>query len=211
MKRLFLIAIALGLAADPSSAQIVCPDSMSATVTFSRTFSGIYRPGEPYDVVTISPDGSGETFASLGITIGVRLRDCNGVPLVGIPAQEIVLFNSAMCICPGGNIADAPTDLEGRTTFSGSLAASGCVNSIAVFADGVFVATLPIKFNSADALPASPCAVDASDFSALASKIGSEVGEAPYSICQDFNEDGYIDASDVSYFASARGIINECQ
>lgn len=210
MNRISLVAfLVLGLVVGSASAGDVCLDHSTATATFSNTFSGIYRPGQPYDVVTLLPDGSGETFASVGITIEVYLRNCVGTPLAGVPAQEIILFNSGLCICPG-NIADAPTDLQGRTTFSGTLRASGCVSNIMVIALGIPIATLPVTFNSADAVPASPCAVDAGDLSALAARIGSEVGEALYSICQDFNEDGYIDASDFSYFASARGIINEC-
>jgi len=211
MNRIILaLFLALGLVPDPShSGDAICVGPSTATATFSHTFSGIYRPGEPYDVVTILPDGSGETFASVGITIEVYLRNCAGAPLAGVPAQEVVLYNSNLCICPGGNIADAATDAQGRTTFSGSLQAGGCANNISVFADGIGIATLPIKFNSADAVPASPCAVDAGDLSAIAAKLGSEVGEAPYSICLDLNEDGYIDASDISSVASALG--NRCE
>ena len=39
------------------SADIVCPDSSYATVQFTRTFTGVYRPGQPRDVVTVGPGG----------------------------------------------------------------------------------------------------------------------------------------------------------
>src|SRR5262245_33318931 len=91
-------------------ADIVCPDSSYCTVTFTN-------PAK--NRVTIAPNGAGETFAGTGITIRVFLKNCNGAPLVGVPLQEINIFNSALCICPGGNVADAATDANGMTTFSG--------------------------------------------------------------------------------------------
>jgi hypothetical protein len=164
----------------------------------------------PYDVLTVRPDGSGETFAATGITIRVYIKDCNGVPLPGIPREEIVIFNNRMCFCPGGNIADQPTDANGVTTFSGTLAAGGCVENPVPVAtivvwDGAVIGTLPVKFNSPDAVPASPCQVDASDFSALVQRRGAQVGQPNYSICFDYNEDGSIDASELSLFANALG------
>jgi len=210
MPRFTLASIlVIGFLAAPSHADMPCPAQCSATATFANTFSDNYRPGEPYDVVSILPDGSGETLASVGITIEIYIRNCNGTPVAGVAAQEIVMFSPSLCICPLGNIADAPTDQQGRTTFTGTLRAGGCADNVSFYEDGVWFATLPLKFNSADAVPASPCAVDAGDLSAIAAKLGSEVGEAPYSICLDLNEDGYIDASDISSVASALG--NRCR
>lgn len=189
-------------------ADIVCPDSSYCTVSFSKTYTGSYRTGQPYDYVTISPDGGGETFAGTGITIEVCLRNCLGMPLVGVPRQEIVLYHPALCICPGGNIADAATDINGCTSFSGTIAGGGCIPSgsgLDVFADGVWLCELPVKVNSADAVPASPCFVDASDIAALATVLGKQVGQAGYTICRDLNESGRIDAGDVAYLASQLG------
>jgi hypothetical protein len=47
------------------------------------------------DRLTVVPDGSGDTFASLGITIRVFVKDCNGAPLVGVPRHQIVIYTPA--------------------------------------------------------------------------------------------------------------------
>jgi len=176
-----------------ASADIVCADSSYCIVSFTN-------PAK--DRITISPNGNGDTFASTGITVQVFLKNCQGAALVGVPAAEVVLFNSNLCICPGGNIADAATDVNGRTTFSGTIRGGGCVTSLQVFADGVAICNTTIKTNSWDALPSSPCFVDAGDLAALATKLGLPM---QYSICSDWNEDGFIDAGDVASFAQQLG------
>src|SRR5262249_50822580 len=69
---------------------ITTPDSCQVVVHFARTYSGNYRPGQPYDTITIAPGGRGETFAGTGITIDVQLRTAGtGQPMVGVPREEI--------------------------------------------------------------------------------------------------------------------------
>src|SRR5262249_45553298 len=130
-----LVAFAIDGMAAIAAADIVCPDSSYCTVAFTN-------PAK--DRITISPAGTGDTFAGTGITIRVFLKNCQGAPLVGVPLQEIVLFNSGLCICPGGNIADAATDMNGMTGFSGTLRGGGCVESLQVFADGVRLCSLAV-------------------------------------------------------------------
>src|SRR5262245_9338481 len=192
-----LAALAIASIGSIASADIVCPDSSYCTVTFTN-------PAK--NRITIGPS-RGDTFAGAGITIRVFLKNCQGQPLVGVPLQEIVLFNSGLCICPGGNVADAATDLNGMTTFSGSIHGGGCVESFQVFADGVGICSIPVKTNSWDALPSSPCFVDAGDLAALSPRLGSSAipPVGMYSICFDWNEDGFIDAGDVASFASPLG------
>ena len=161
--------------------------------------------------MTVVPDGSGETFTQFGITIRVFVRNCQGQPIVGLPAQNISLFSPSLCICPGGAISDAGTDANGMATFSGSLRAGGCATSLDVYADGVFIGTLrgpgpdfvTVKLNSWDAAQqgTSPCYTDSSDFAAFAQRLGRAV---LYSICFDYNETGgpMIDSSDLASFAS---------
>ena len=173
-----------------------CLDSTYCTLTFTD-------PAK--DRITISPAGTGDTFAATGITIRVILRNLQGQPFIGVPAEEIVLFHPELCICRGGNTADAPTDMNGMATFSGTIRGGGCVNSLFLAVDGVFICELPVKTNSWDALPASPCFVDAGDLAALSTRLGSQEGDANYSICSDFNEDTRIDAGDVASFASQLG------
>lgn len=202
----WVLAGALGsMLATPCLADIICPQLSYCTVVFTRTYDGLYQPGLPYDYVTIAPNGAGETFSGTGIGIRVYLKNCNGAPLAGVPAQEIVLYHGNLCICPGGNIADHATDINGMTSFFGTMRAGGCADQLTVFADGVPIGALPVKVNSPDRIPASPCFVDPSDLAHLAAALGSEAGEANYTICLDFNEDGYVDSSDLSFFASLRG------
>jgi len=180
------------------------PDSSFVLVTFDKTYMGNYRPGEPYDYVTIAADGQGETFAESGISITLFLRTSDGRNCVGIPAQEIQLYSPDLCICPGGSIADRPTDLNGMTSFSGTIAGGGCTEMLSIYFNGVRIGTTGVKINSTDTGLASPCATDAGDFSALAARLGRP---EQWSICFDYNESGppTIDAGDLSYFAAVLG------
>jgi hypothetical protein len=213
--------------AGPAAADIVCPDSSYCTVVFNRTYgTNSQFAGDLYDYVTIAPDAAGETFFNLNgvnepdgladIDIRVYLRNCSGAPLVGVPAQEVVVFNSALCICPGGNISDAGTDVNGCARFTGTMAAGGCVTSLDVFADGVFICTLTgqgartVKVNSPDYAhqATSPCFTDGSDLAFFATQLGkNDAGR----ICSDFNElsqaapNDNIDGSDLAFFASFLG------
>lgn len=201
------VMLILGLVTNAAFGSIPDPNFSYCEVTFARTYTGLYNPGQPYDCVTILPGGSGETFAATGITIRVHLVDAGMNPMWGVPAQDIVLYDSGLCLCPGGNIADFPTDVTGTTTFSGTLSGGGSASSLTVYAMGVLIGTLPIKINSPDTGLASPCAVDASDLSAWSTARGATVGQANYSLSLDFNEDGAIDASDLSFWANARGLM----
>jgi len=208
----------LALAATTVSAQVSHCDCVpmdtcegilaDVDLQFSRVFEGAYRPGEPYDVLTIDPACTGETFEEMGITLRVRLRcELSGLFLVGLPAEDIILFNTQVCMCSGYKTADAPTDENGWTTFSGTICGGGCATSLTLIADGIFVTNIPIRTNSPDIATASPCHVDASDLSALAQRLGRPES---YNICFDYNESGppTIDAGDLSYFASTLG--NQC-
>lgn len=216
-----LAALFAASLAAPVAADIVDPDSSYCVVTFNRTYgSGSQFVGQPYDYVTIAPDAAGETFFNVNginepdgladIAISVFLRNGQGAPLVGVPAQEVVVFNSQLCICPGGNISDAGTDSNGMAEFTGTLAAGGCVTSLDVYADGVFICTLSsagrnVKTNSPDYAHqgTSPCFSDASDLGFLATQLGRPAASR---ICSDFNELGTtIDASDLAFFASFLG------
>src|SRR5215510_7306511 len=100
--------LVLACSAGRATADIVCPDSSYCTVSFATT----------KDRITIVPDGRGDTFAGTGITIKVYLKNCNGAPLVGVPREEVVIYNAGLCVCTGGNVADGATDANGCTSFS---------------------------------------------------------------------------------------------
>jgi hypothetical protein len=76
--------------------------------------------------------------------------------------------------------------------------------SAPVFAGIVCHRDGPVRTNSPDHVPASPCHVDAGDISALASRLGNA---DRYSICFDYNETGppTINAGDLSFFAHVLG------
>jgi len=191
LKKSLVVALVAVCFAGTAAADIVCPDSSYCVVNIGTK-----------DRVTIAPNGAGETFAATGITIQVYLRNCNGAPLVGVPRQEIVIYNSGLCICPGGNVADAATDVNGMAAFSGTIRGGGCVESLTIFADGIAICTIPVKTNSPDHVPASPCAVDAGDLGSFAARLGIP---AQYNICWDYNETGAIDAGDLAFFTSFLG------
>lgn len=218
-----MTALVAACFAGTASADVVCADSSYCEVVFAATFSGSYQTGLDYNNVTINPDGSGDTFTTPfvgwpgpgpAIDIRVYARNCQGDPLEGIPLTEIQLFNSALCICPGGNTADAATDVNGCTTFTGSIAGGGCASSLDVYVDGVFICTIPVSVNSADFAGGNAnCATDAGDAADLSPYIGSDItgntGPPPtnqtYDICRDYIENGFIDAGDVAFLASKLG------
>ena len=205
----FLLLASSGV--ESSTAQCYDTDEYISVieVPFSRHFEGTYRHGEPFDVVTIRPDGGGETFADAGIEIRVRLlcqpRYGGGPakPIQGLPAEQIILFSYDLCLC-SYKTADGPTDSEGWTTFSGSIAGGGCTESLTLWGDGIYFGTIPVRVNSTDVGGAtSACVTDASDLAVLSTVLGRP---SAYSICFDYNESGSpVDASDLAYFAAALG------
>ena len=192
---LLALALPVSVAAEHNFA-----DSIRVEVTFNGTYNGTYRPGEPYDYLTVTPDGTGETLADTGILVEVFAVSPQGDPYVGIPASEIVLFSPDLDFCFPLNPADGPTDENGYTTFTGTIGAGGCVQSLDVYIDGIFIAQIPININSPDFSGVSALHVDASDLAQFAQRLGDEDG---WDICFDFNESGppTIDASDLAFFA----------
>ena len=178
------------------AAQVECVDSSYAFVTFAG--------GK--DRITIAPNGGFETLAGNGITIHVYMRNCQGVARPGISGNDIVVWNVNLCLCSGGYHADADTDENGHTTFTGVIRGGGCVESLDVFGEGVHIATVPVKTNSPDDVSLSPCHVDMSEVGVLSSRFGNP---SAYTICGDWNESGAIDAGEVAYLAAFLGA--ECQ
>ncbi len=224
-----LLAVCL---ANNTAADVVCPDSSYVEVIFNRTYPDNSQfAGQPYDYLTIAPSGKGETFRNvngvneydglLDIEVRVYIRNCQGVPIAGIPAAQINLFSNSLCICPGGSDADIiseqpdgpGTDANGMATFTGSLNAGGCTSQLDVYADGMFIGTLmdatgrTVKVNSADQahLLSTPCWIDTQDVAGFAS-VFTQLAANAGNICVDLNERGkYIDASDLAAYAFARG------
>lgn len=68
-----------------------------------------------------------------------------------------------------------------------------------VWGDDCPIAVISVKANSPDADADGD--VDASDVSTFAHALGARVGDPRYTICLDLNEDGSIDAGDISFLA----------
>ncbi|MFQ5600458.1 MAG: hypothetical protein ACE5G2_07885 [Candidatus Krumholzibacteriia bacterium] len=138
-------------------------------VTFDRVYTGNYRPGEPYDYVTVDPAGTGEGFAEVGITIRLRvICQPHGWRIQGIPAEDPVLFSNSLCMCAPIKTADRPTDEDGWTSFGGTIQAGGCARGLEVYADDLYLTTLPVNIISTDTGLASPYFTDEADLAALA-------------------------------------------
>jgi hypothetical protein len=200
-------------------ADLICTDSSYVVVAFHRTYdTGSQFAGQPYDRLTIDPSGSIETFFDVNgvseadllpdIEVRVYLRNCQGEPLVGVPPQSFALFSPDLCLCVSEG-ADAPTDANGCTTFTGALEGGGTAASLDVFADGVFIGTLQdgtgrtVKVNSPDFSGVSACFVDLSDLAAFATTYGEAAVFHPEA---DFNElDSTIDLGDLAYFVLLLG------
>lgn len=215
-----MTALVAACFAGSASADVVCADSSYCVVNFLLTYSGSYQNGQPYNIVTINPDGNGETFAvptpgyvgPVAIDIRVYARNCQGDPLEGIPNTEVVLFNSALFICNGGNSADAATDVNGCTSFTGSIAGGGCASTLDIYIDGVFICTINVGINSTDWAGGSAgngfC--DSGDAAGLAGYLGANIlgatgpppNNLPYTICADYTENGFIDSGDVAFLSS---------
>jgi hypothetical protein len=197
---------ALSLASG-SQAGVVCPDSSYVIVDFACRFTGTYRTGEPKDVVTIAPGPDGETLAENGITIRAYLRDCQGRPMVGVPADSVYLSNTYLCACfSGGTAADGPTDSLGCTKFTGRVRGGGCWNELYLVVGCTIVAEVPVKTNSPDITFAQPCLVGLDE----STNFRQHVIWGIYSICFDFNEDGSLDAADYAQLIS-RYMTQSCE
>src|SRR5262245_40656126 len=129
-RTMFVTAAVVACFAGTAAAGVVCADSSYVTVQYTASVRLTISPG---------PNG-GETLQQQGITVKVYLKDCDsGAPIVGVPREDIILWSNALLICPNGSVADAATDANGATSFTGSIRGGGCTNNLVVFADGVFI------------------------------------------------------------------------
>jgi hypothetical protein len=150
-------------------------------------------------VILICPQGDGETLADKGLTISVTVRDNVGVPVPGIPAQDFWLIGceDLITLCNGVSSIDAtgPTDANGMTTFTGTIAGSGCDASIQVVAQGYILRDenclplcLPVAVRSPDQKSANGGGPDgivtSADFAYFG--ISYQSPPKPYNACHDF-------------------------
>ena len=166
--------------------------------------------------VFVLPDGSGPPLSMANVfggaqadaTITLTLYDGYGDPIAGYPAEDMWLETGmgGLQFCEGSGIADANTDANGMTTFSGSFRGGGYSDLdggeplFVVVADDVLTSGpgFQIVFNSADIN--GDLQVDVADEDLFTSDFFGS-----YNYRSDFNWDGVVNISDSILFQSGMG------
>ena len=171
-------------------------------------------PGGDFEMIKKGCDGTGDY-------IWVEIRECSDNPVPGIPFTDfwINACDAArrLYLCAESIIADSSTGMNGRTTFSGILRAGGCVPS-----GGIWIAVqgkiikgpypsctgnicLPIIIKSPDITGAGgkpDGIVNLSDLIPFGFSYNKNQGQAGYSPCCDYNDDGKCNLSDFAFFGT---------
>jgi len=190
-------------------AQEGCPDMNLSTVV--QNIQGD-------TALLITPDGSGARLSEatqndgslVDATIFLTLfSNCPPTgPLVGYPAEDMWLESTAgsLVFCSGGSIADAATDDQGSTTWSGPLGGGGSdPGTCVIMLPGGLTpnqSSLILKFNSPDLN--ADLVVNLTDVSGFAQDFFSHT----YAFRSDFHFDDVVNLSDLSVMADAVG--NTC-
>jgi len=185
----------------PSSAQLELTIYWCATV-------------QPVSVF-VTPDGLGRSFEEAYLfggavtdgTITLRLYDGWGDLVVDYPAEDLWLATtlSGLIACPGGTIADGPTNEDGLAFWRNSPRAGGQTNPYTeltqVFVNGDPVANDPgldVQFNSADIN--GDLAVNLADI-----VLFTQILFGQYDYAADFFWDGVINLPDASFMVQGNG------
>ncbi len=195
-------------------AQVFPVQSLNGPVSIYARLDGA---GDPLTAAQLWSGILGDPTINVDATIGVRLVDGAGNPVVGFPAANITVAaqGGGWTQCPSSILtADAPTDINGLTTISGSLFAGGhsatgelmvvVVNS-PLLAGTTYPggsAGLQYSVNSAD--EDNDLDVDLSDVVLFTADLSSAVSD----YASDFRWDGAINLSDVTLMAS--GLTASC-
>lgn len=162
------------------------------------------------------PDGGGhplteaQAFGGTFVdgTIVLILHDDADNPVYNYPAEDLWLESShgGMISCVGGTIADAPTDVDGRTTFSHPLLVGGHTSPLAgelmqVFINGAACPTtagVDVQVNSPDLN--GDLVVNLTDVIIMSGHL-----YGAYDYGSDFHYDGVINLSDIVMMAWGMG------
>ena len=185
----------------------------------SASWAGIPDPTESYATtmagsqvsVLNSPNGAGSpinacyglgTGPTIDATIELWVRDAFGDPIYLYPFSDMWLETEVkgMVLCPGGSVADQSTDINGYTTFSGSMFAGCCGSGMLVLINGAALnqAALNMLVNSPDMN--CDLTVNLTDVILFA---GAYYGA--YDYCADFYWDGNLNLSDIVVLAQNQG------
>jgi len=128
-----------------------CSNAVTAATEQVSVYSCPLGDGLPLNGCMAYP---GET--DVNATITANLCDINGDPVFLYPASDVWLESNDLSkagftYCAGGTNADADSDINGDTTFSGTLFAGYSGEGAKVLVNGTVInAPLDIKFNSPD-------------------------------------------------------------
>jgi hypothetical protein len=144
--------------------------------------------------------------------IWVWVKDAANVGIAGIPWTDYWMnacdAGQELCLCASPIVADSLTNDEGRTTFSGRIAAGGCIltGGMYVACQGktfldVAICTNPICIDIVIVSPdlQADCAVNLSDLSIFGQSYNKGLGDAGYNPCCDYNDDDFCNLSDFSF------------
>ncbi len=159
-----------------------------------------------YSLPNAAGDGLNDVFifggAKTDATVTVTLIDQAMTPVFNYPFEDIWIDADTgnFTFCPGGTVADASTDQNGQTTFSGSMFAGGCGSGLVVVINGDSLNQAPLNFmfNSPDMN--ADLIVNLTDV-----VLFSQVFYGPYDYCADFFWDGVINLSDIVLLAQGMG------
>jgi hypothetical protein len=186
----------------------------------SLAWAGIPDPIESYAVAqsepnqvscVICPAGDTTTLTAcylfggtptVSAVIDLWVRDINGDPVYLYPPDDLWVVFNGQCDCPvHACVADAPTDANGHTTFSGPWYGAGCSNdnSTNISLNGLVLIHpgMPIWFNSPDMN--CDLVVNLTDVVLFAASYGTGA------YCADFLWDGIVNLSDIVLLAQHYG------
>jgi hypothetical protein len=144
--------------------------------------------------------------------IWVEVKDAAGVGIAGVPWTDYWMnacdAGQELCLCASPIAADSLTNTAGRTTFSGRMAAGGCILTGGMYVScqgktfqDVATCTVPICIDIVIVSPdiQADCQVNLSDLSIFGQSYNKQLGNVGYNPCCDFNDDDWCNLSDFSF------------
>jgi hypothetical protein len=146
----------------------------------------------------ITPDGTGDTLASIGAVVTVTVVDGTGTPIAGYPFQDMYLDDAGtaeISLCQGGSTADGNTNAAGVATISGGISGGGFTQvGLQVYLAGVAIGTA-LGINAVSPDINADLQVNLADFG----DFGIDFKGA-YAFRSDLDANGSIDLGDFGIF-----------
>jgi len=192
---------------------IVCPSALAGIGEPLVTYDMAYQGSETVCLL-VMPDGSGRPLSEARVpwggvvdaTITAEILDVTAYPVADFPAEDMWLISvdGGLVTCPGGAIADGPTDALGIATFSNPLLAGGWSTELTqLVVNGSVVASragLDLVFNSPDLN--GDLEVNLSDVQLFAADF-----YGTYHHRSDLSFDGTVNLSDIVPLATSMGAV----